>query len=147
MDLLKSLKAGQKRDAKTFHKLQELASDSFGMMSSINNKILQRRREAIAPELNADYRQLKNDVPWASKLLFRDDLKSRLTELKACNKASKGALKGDLRNKLSSKNSHGGLKRGSYTPTFNRSQKRSYYNNSNKNYNNNNNNNKKHSKN
>ena len=78
-------------------------------MSSINNKILQMRREAIAPELNADYRQLENDVPRASKLLFRDDLKSRLTELKACNKASKGALKGDLRNKLSSKNSHGGL--------------------------------------
>ena len=143
LDLLKSIKPGEKISSKTLIKLQNLASDSLGMLSSSNNNILQIRRDAISPELQSDYRQLKNDVPSGSKLLFGDDLKSRLTSIKASNKASKGAIKSDLRNKLNnsySKNFKGGSRRG-YNPTFNQRQKR--FNNNNNNYNNNYKNNNK----
>ena len=92
LDALKELKQGLIITKEQLRKLQSLATDTLVMMSCTNSKILQVRRDNLGPQLSSNYRQLKNEVPEGSKLLFGDDLSKRLTSIKATNKASKGVF-------------------------------------------------------
>ena len=140
LDALMKIKPGEAMTTKSLNNLKNLATDALGMMSCSNLNILQIRRDTLAPQLSFSYKHLKNGVPTNSKKLFGDDLKGRLSAIKAGNKASKGAFNNDLRTKLSrqnySKNWRGGPKRSRFA-FDQRPQKRSDYNSR---YNNNNNN-------
>ena len=79
LNVMKNLKPREQLSEKTLKSIQTCASDSLGMLSCTNNSILQILRDTLAPELIPEYRQLKNEVQEGSKLLFGDDLKSRLS--------------------------------------------------------------------
>ena len=133
LDVLKELKPGSIITKEQLRKLQSLATDSLGMMSCTNSQILQVRRDNLAPQLSFNYRQLKNEVPDGSKLLFGDDLSKRMASIKATNKASKGVFNNDLRNKINnnnrfSKNYRGGSRRGKNRSQFKPNFKSNYSN-------------------
>ena len=81
LDVLKELKPGSIITKEQLRKLQSLATDALGMMSCTNSQILQVRSDNLAPQLSFNYRQLKNEVPEGSKLLFGDDLSKLQTKL------------------------------------------------------------------
>ena len=87
IDIITKFKPNQKLSEETIKQLKAHATDSIGLLSIANHDLLQSRRDGIILQLAKDYRQLRSDVPAESKYLFGDDLKQRLTTIKATNKA------------------------------------------------------------
>ena len=93
LDLLCSMKSGEKISSDNLKNLKQFATDSLGMLSCLNQNVLKKRRDKICSTyIQKDYRQLKYNVPADSKLLFGDDIKARLSLIKATAKARNQAL-------------------------------------------------------
>ena len=71
------------------NKIKELVSDALAVLSQSNQELLQQRWDGITKSLGREYKTLKHNVPPDPKLLFSDDLNSRIKLLQASNKACK----------------------------------------------------------
>ena len=80
----------EKISKETLIELKIKATEAITLLGHANYQLLQTRRDEIVPILSKEFRQLKNDVPAESELLFGDELTKRLT---AISKTAKIHLK------------------------------------------------------
>ena len=87
--LTSSSSSSSKSDHMLINKIKERASDALSVLTQSNQELLQQRRDGITKTLSREYKTLIHNVPFDSKLLFRDDLNNRIKLLQASNKACK----------------------------------------------------------
>ena len=65
----------------TLMSLKANTTDALAILSYANQNILQTRKDYIMPSLSKEFRQLRNNVPKDSKLLFGDDINQRIMSI------------------------------------------------------------------
>ena len=73
-----SIKPGEPLNQATFMSLKANTTDALTILSYANQTILQIRKGDIMPSLSKEFRQLRNNLPKDSKLLFGDDINQRI---------------------------------------------------------------------
>ena len=90
LNTLVSIKPGEPLSQATLMSLKVNATDALAILSYANQNILQTRKDDIMPSLSKEFRQLHNNVPKDSKLLFGDDINQRIMSI---SKTSKSVVK------------------------------------------------------
>ena len=99
------------REKKTSHNYRSLIprlTDSVALLGHVNKELSFKRRDAIRPYLNQEFKQACSRTLKPGKLLFGEDLPKTLQELKTTNR-----LMSNNRGSVSQKNHHSGQFRGS----------------------------------
>lgn len=114
----KILKLSQLFSKNDLSELLTLSSDTIALLCSANREINYRRREAIKPDLQADYKLLCSSQVPVTKQLFGDNLQNDMNEIKNAAKLTKSLSKQNTPNNnptLSGKRWHSGSKPGQNT--------------------------------
>ena len=78
LNTLVSIKPGEPLSQATLMSLAN-TTDTLTIFSYANQNIFQTRKDHIMPSLGKEFRELRNNVPKDSKLLFGDDINQRIT--------------------------------------------------------------------
>ena len=87
--LTSSSSCSSKSNHMLINEIRELVSDALAALSQSNQELLQQRQDGITKYLSKEYKTLKPNVLPDPKLLFGDDLNSRIKLLQASNKTCK----------------------------------------------------------
>ena len=74
LNTLVSIKPGEPLSQTTFMSLKAKTTDALAILSYANQNIFQTRKDDIMSSLSKEFRQLRNNVPKDSKLLFGNDI-------------------------------------------------------------------------
>ena len=74
LNTLVSIKPGEPLIQTTFMSLKANTTDALAILSYANQNIFQTRKDDIMSSLSKEFRQLRNNVPKDSKLLFGNDI-------------------------------------------------------------------------
>ena len=87
--------------------LVKQATDSIALSANVNYELNMRRREAIRPNLNQDYKHLCSSTVPVTDYLFGDELSKQLKEMAEANRvSSKVGTNNKSRPQRSGYNSH-----------------------------------------
>ena len=89
LNTLVSIKPGEPLSQATLMSLAN-TTDTLTILSYANQNIFQTRKDNIMPSLSKEFRELCNNVPKDSKLLFGDDINQRIMSI---TKTSKSVVK------------------------------------------------------
>ena len=90
LNTLVSIKPGEPFSQATLISLKANTINALAILSYANQNILQTRKDNIMPSLSKEFRQLCNNVPKDSKLLFGNDINQRTMSI---SKTSKPVVK------------------------------------------------------
>ena len=90
LNTLVSISPGEPLSQVTLTSLKANTTDALAILSCANQNILQTHKDDIMPSLSKEFRQLRNNVPKDSKLLFGDDINQRIMSI---SKTSKSVVK------------------------------------------------------
>ena len=74
LNILVSIKPGEPLSQTTFMSLKANITDALAILSYANQNIFQTRKDDIMSSLSKEFRQLRNNIPKDSKLLFGNDI-------------------------------------------------------------------------
>ena len=98
----------EKKTSPNYRSLIPRLTDSVALLGHVNKELSFKRRDAIRPYLNQEFKQACPRTLKQGKLLFNEDLPKTLQELKTTNR-----LMSNNRGSVSQKNHHSGQVRGS----------------------------------
>ena len=98
----------EKKTSPNYRSLIPRLTDSVALLGHVNKELSFKRRDAIRPYLNQEFKQACSRTLKSGKLLFGEDLPKTLQELKTTNR-----LMSNNRGSVSQKNHHSGQFRGS----------------------------------
>ena len=112
----------EKKTSPNYRSLIPKLTDSVALLGHVNKELSFKRRDAIRPYLNQEFKQACSRTLKPEKLLFGEDLPKTLQELKTTNRLMSEVTPRKNRECVSHKNHHSGQFRGNQSQGYHSSE-------------------------